>query len=192
MVLDLFEYISVLSSIIVGLGIAHLLRGVIGIIHHPEEGKPYWIHLIWVSSTFLLAVVWWWFQFNLAEIERWTFGSYVFVLTYSVTIYLLCAVLFPAHLASFGNYKVFYYSKSPWYFSFFIVQRSVDIVDTFAKGGFDRFIGFGPEYWIGGPLQIILAGVAIFTRNEKFHAIFAIGVILLQVSIAFRLFPAMG
>jgi hypothetical protein len=48
----------------------------------------------------------------------------------------------------------------------------------------DRYLSFGPEYWISGPLQIILAGVAISTRNEKFHAVFAIAIILQQASIA--------
>jgi len=189
---SIFEYISVLSSIIIGLGIAQILRGVVEIIHHPEDGKPYLIHLGWVASTLMLSIVWWWFQFNLAEVDQWSVGSYIFLIAYSLTVYLMCAVLFPSRIASFGDYKEFFYSKKHWFFGLFILQNVVDIVDTLIKGGVDRILSFGPEYWINSPLQIILAGVAISTRNEKFHAVFAIATILQQGFIAFRLFPTMG
>ena len=48
--MSIFEYISVLSSIIIGLGITQLLRGVVQIIHHPEDGKPYLIHRDWTET----------------------------------------------------------------------------------------------------------------------------------------------
>ena len=190
--MSIFEYISVLSSIIIGLGITQLLRGVVQIIHQPDDGKPYLIHLFWIASTFLLSIVWWWFQFVMADLERWSFATYSFVVAYAVTIYLMCAVLIPSQIESYGNYKEFFFAKKNWFFGFFILERAVDIADTLVKGGVDRYLGFGPEYWIGGPLQIALASVAIGTRSEKFHAIFAIAVILQQISIAVRLFPTMG
>ncbi len=190
--MSLFEYISVLSSIIIGLGITQLLRGVVNIIHHPEEGKPYATHLIWVLSMFLISVVWWWFQFTLADNQQWTFQSYCFLIAYAVTIFLMCAVLIPSRISSFGSYKEFFFSKKQWFFGFFILQRLVDILDTLLKGGVDRYLSFGPEYWLSSPIQIALAVVAISTRNEKFHAVFAIAIILLQVSLVVRLFPTMG
>ena len=104
----------------------------------------------------------------------------------------MCAVLIPSRIASFGDYKEFFYSKKHWFFGLFILQLVVDMIDTLIKGGVDRFLSFGPEYWLSGPLLIILAGVAISTKNEKFHALFAIAVILQQGIIGFRLFPTMG
>ena len=140
----------------------------------------------------MLSITWWWFQFNLAEVDQWSFGSYSFVIAYAVTVYLMCAVLIPSRIASFGDYKEFFYSKKHWFFGLFILRHVVDIIDTLIKGGVDRFLSFGPEYWLSGPLQIILAGVAISTKNEKFHAFIAIAFLLQQASIAARLFPTMG
>jgi hypothetical protein len=37
--MGVFEYVSVLTSIIVGLGIAHLLGGVAGLVQHPGRHK---------------------------------------------------------------------------------------------------------------------------------------------------------
>jgi hypothetical protein len=75
--MDAFEYISILTSIIIGLGLAQLLLGVSRIIQHPDEEKPYWVHLSWVLTMFMYSVFWWWWEFNLNEIEIWTFGAYL-------------------------------------------------------------------------------------------------------------------
>ena len=40
--MDIFEYVAVLTSIIIGLGIAHLLRGVARLIQHPDTEPVYW------------------------------------------------------------------------------------------------------------------------------------------------------
>ena len=50
--MDIFEYVAVLTSIIIGLGITHLLRGVAGLIQHPDQHRIYWVHLIWVPLRF--------------------------------------------------------------------------------------------------------------------------------------------
>lgn len=190
--MSIFEYISVLSSIIVGFGITQLLRGVVQMIHNPEESKPCLVHLLWMLSTFLLSIFWWWFQFILADVSKWTFSAYSFVIVYAVTIYLLCAVLVPANVQRFGDYKTFFYSNRHWFFGIFILQRMVDILDTLAKGGLERFFGFGPEYYVAGPVEMLLAGIAIYTRNEKYHLAFAVAIILFQIAIVIRLFPTMG
>ena len=190
--MDLFEYISVLTSIIIGLGIARLLRGVIEMIHYPADGRHYTVHLVWMLNTFLMAVVWWWFEFTLVDSQTWSYGAYIFLIMYAIFIYLLCAVLVPTRINTFGDYKNFFYAKRSWFFSFLILQRGIDIIDTFAKGGLDRYLSFGPSYWLGGPLQMILFAIAIWTRNEKFHSALAVTVLLLQVWIVILLFPTMS
>ena len=189
--MSIFEYTSVLSSIIIGLGIAQILRGIVQLIHHPEDGKPYPVHLGWVIVTLMLSVVWWWFQCSLAEVEQWSFGSYAFLITYSVTVYLMCAVLFPSRIESYGNYKEFYYSKKHWFFGLFILQNVVDIIDTLIKGGIERFFSFGLIYSLGTPLIVIFAVIAIYTRNEKFHALFVLGMMWQTLGRALQ-FPTMG
>lgn len=100
--MEMFEYIAVLTSIIIGLGITQLLQGFTRLVQHPEQGKVYWVHLSWVIYMFLTTVFWWWWEFRLGTVEEWTFALYMFVLLYAVIIYLLCAFLFPA---SFSDYE---------------------------------------------------------------------------------------
>jgi len=54
--MGLFEYVAVLTSIIIGLGMAQLLQGLIRLIQHPEQAKPYWVYLLWVFYMFLFTV----------------------------------------------------------------------------------------------------------------------------------------
>ena len=101
--MEMFNYVMVLASVIIGLGITHLLMGVAGIVQHPGRDKVYWVHLVWVGATFLRAIFWWWFEFRLSKITEWTFTLYVFVLAYAVILYLWCALLFPRDLVEPTN-----------------------------------------------------------------------------------------
>src|SRR3954467_1167590 len=65
--MEMFNYVMVLASVIIGLGITHLLQGVGGIVQHPGREKTYWVHLLWVAATFLRAMFWWWFEFRLSK-----------------------------------------------------------------------------------------------------------------------------
>ena len=60
--MDIFEYVAVLTSIIIGLGITHLLRGVAGLIQHPDQHRIYWVHLVWVGYLFFTLIFWWWWE----------------------------------------------------------------------------------------------------------------------------------
>jgi len=46
-----FEYIAVLVSVIAGLGIVHLLRGVARFFTARNIYKPYWVHLLWTWNV---------------------------------------------------------------------------------------------------------------------------------------------
>ena len=64
------EYVSVLTSIVVGLGIAHLLHGVATIVQHLGRRRIYWVHLTWVAFMFFQAIFFWWWEFALESLEQ--------------------------------------------------------------------------------------------------------------------------
>lgn len=55
--MGVFEYVSVLTSIVIGLAIAHLLSGVIRIIQHPGRRARYLTHLVWVAFMFFQSIL---------------------------------------------------------------------------------------------------------------------------------------
>jgi len=174
--MDMFNYVMVLASVIVGLGIAHLLQGVAGIVQHPGRERVYWVHLAWVAATFLRAIFWWWFEFRLSETEQWTFTLYFFVLAYAFLIYLWCALLFPRDLAGYDGFKDYYYSRKGWFFGVGLAGVAVDVVDTLLKG-LAHFRSLGMLYPTLMVMLAIMFLIAIRTRSERYHgalAIFAI------------------
>jgi len=189
--MGMFEYVAVLTSIIVGLGITHLLQGTARLFQEPEAGRPYWVHLTWVLYMFLTAVFWWWWEFRLKHLEVWTFQVYVFVILFAVGLYLLCAMLFPPNLERYDGFKGYYYSRRAWFFGIFIVFQTIDVVDTLLKGE-AYFASLGPEYLIVRALKIVLCVVAIRTRNEPFHGAFGVANVLYQISWALRYYGTVG
>ena len=170
--MEIFNYVMVLASVIIGLGVTHLLTGVAGIVQHPGRDKIYWIHLAWVGATFLRAIFWWWFEFGFSA-AVWTFALYFFVLGYALLIYLWCALLFPRDLVGYDGYKDYFYSRQTWFFGVGLAANLADIADTLFKG-VGHLMALGPPYLIG---EVVMAGLfitALRTRNERFHAFFAI------------------
>src|SRR4051794_30684556 len=170
--MDMFNYVMVLASVIIGLGITHLLQGVGRIVEHPGREKTYWVHLLWVAAIFLRAIFWWWFEFRLSKTAEWTFTLYVFVLAYAFLIYLWCALLFPRDLEGYDGFKAYFYSRRRWFFGLLLAGQAIDVVDTLLKG-LDHFHSLGPAYPIGISILSILFLIAVRTRNERFHGAFA-------------------
>lgn len=174
--MDAFEYISVLTSIIIGLGMAQLLLGVSRIIQHPEIARPYWVHLTWVLTMFIYAVFWWWWEFSLGEIEIWTFGAYLLVVLYAFLVFLMCALLSPVGLSGYDGFEGYYYAKRVWIFGTFLLMQFVDSGVALIKGA-DYFLSLGTMYYVGQSLSIALSAIAMVTRNKKFHAAFVLALL---------------
>ena len=171
--MEMFDYVMVLASVIIGLGITHLLTGVAGMAQHPGRAKIYWVHLLWVGATFLRAIFWWWFEFQFSTVEQWTFSLYFFVLAYALLIYLWCALAMPRDLAGYDGYKDYFYSRRAWFFGVGLASVFADFADTLLKG-LDHFASLGPLYIGLQVMWTILFVIALRTRNERFHALFAL------------------
>ena len=188
--MDMFNYVMVLASVIIGLGIAHLLQGVGGIVQHPRREKTYWVHLLWVAAIFLRAIFWWWFEFRLSKTAEWTFTLYLFVLAYAVLIYLWCALLFSRDLAGYDGFKGYFYSRRRWFFGLLLIGQAVDVADTLLKG-MAHFRSLGPFYPIAIVALSALLLLAMRTRNERFHGGFAIFAVIYLLAYPWLMFDTL-
>ena len=189
--MEMFNYVMVLASVIIGLGITHLLQGLGGIVEHRRGVKIYWVHLLWVASIFLRAIFWWWFEFRLSETPEWTFTLYLFVLGYAVLIYLWCVLLFPRDLAGYDGFKNYYYSRRGWFFGLLVAGQAVDVADTLLKG-VAHFRSLGPSYVFAIATFSVLMLVAMRTRSERYHAAFAIFAVVYLIAYPLMVFDTVG
>jgi len=189
--MEMFNYVMVLASVIIGLGITHLLMGVAGILQHPGREKVYWVHLAWVAATFLRAIFWWWFEFRLSKTAEWTFTLYVFVLAYAFLIYLWCALLFPRDLAGYDGFKDYFYSRRRWFFGLGLAAQVIDVADTLLKG-LGHFRSLGPSYPFAIAAVSVLFLIAMFTRSERYHGAFAIFAVGYLIAYPWLVFDTLG
>jgi hypothetical protein len=184
---QLFTHLRILMGTVIGLGMARMLIGFAGIIQHPGRARLSATHLLWAGSTFLTLIQFWWWEFALFTVQSWTFGAFVFLIAYCTALFMLCVLLFPDDIKEYTGYEDFFMSRRAWFFGLFAVTIVFDIFDSGLKG-WDYLHQLDLEYMIQVPVSLMLCGIAIFTRNRKYHLVFAIAQILYQFSWIERLF----
>lgn len=92
--MDVYEFILIPSSIIVGLGVAELFGGVVRILR--GELKAGSLHSLWVTLVFILQVQWFWASWELHGRSGWLFHEFILFIIGPIGLYMVAAILFPA------------------------------------------------------------------------------------------------
>jgi hypothetical protein len=126
-----FEYITVLISIILGLGISQLVTGIADMVHQWERIKIYWPHLLWIEFVFFLHIQDWWTLYDLKNIDTWSLPAFMFTIIYPINLFILARILFP-----FGatdpdtDFKEFYFQNFRKFFLWSIISIVLSILDN--------------------------------------------------------------
>jgi hypothetical protein len=190
-IMEMYLHIRVLFTIILGLGVSRLLSGVARIVQHPKEYKVYWVHLLWALFVFLYLIHFWWWEYRLEAVQRWTFPPYFFIAMYAVILYLLCVLFFPEEMADYDSFKAYFYSRRRWIFSLMTILFVADVADTLIKGR--AFLhALGPFYYVRTALYILLSAAAIKIKDERFHAGFAIFATVYEIALILKYYMTIG
>lgn len=125
-----FEYVTVLISIILGLGITQIVSGVADLIHHSKQVKLYWPHLLWMILVFFLHVQEWWQIYDLKDYDAWHLPVFLFIVLYPIVLFILARILFPTISDSFVDLKVFYFNNFRKFFSFIVLLSLLAILEN--------------------------------------------------------------
>ena len=148
--MDEFNYLSVLVSIILGLGITRLLTGLGQQIEYRGRGRTYWPSLLWAVVLLVIHVQTWWSMFGMRSHEGWTFLAFLVVLLQPVTLYLLAALVLPTTAPGEPvDLRAHYYWQTRWFFGLFVALLAVSLVK-----------------------DLVLAGVLPAPANVAFHLVF--------------------
>jgi hypothetical protein len=195
--MDRFEYVMVLVSIILGLGITYLLRGIGGIIDRRTGfGPPLRLsaaHSIWLAFLFWWMVNFWWWEFRFFELEtEWSLGLYLFLILYSVSLFLLAVILIPSTWDHVNDVGEFFLARRAWFYSFFLLVIALDGADSYLKGGWSYILELGPLTWALWVGMVIVCGVGLRTRKLRVHTVGAALLLALQVIQGFVALPRLG
>lgn len=177
-----FEYISLLTSIVLALGITRILTGIGKIVQLRGSIRIYWVHLVWIVNVLLWLLLNWWILYRWRTFEQWSFFLFLFVLVSPVVAFLLSVLLVPDPLESGADLKQHYYANHRWFFVLAALLPVVDAVDTLLKG-WAHFSAQGPLYIVTLSLIFVLSVIGAATRRERFHGGF--GLFFLVYMLAF-------
>jgi len=188
-----FEYLSVLISIILALGMTRVLAGVGEMLQARSVRRVYWVHAIWIINLFLFLVIAWWIFYRWRNQEPWTFLLFIFVLISPTILYLASLLLFPreSDVDSAIDYKTHYYANHRAFFILFGLFTPVDIVDSLLKG-VPHFLALGPKYFVSGLFFFVGLITAAITRNERYHEFYAVFFLAQTIVISFLIFQILG
>src|SRR5437667_10940186 len=144
-----FEYLSVLISIILALGMTRVLGGVGEMLQARSHRRIYWVHAIWIINLFLYLVIAWWIFYRWRNQESWRFLLFIFVLISPTLLYLASLLLSPREgdVDAAVDYKTHYYANHRAFFILFALFTPVDIADSLLKC-VSHFFTLGRQYVI--------------------------------------------
>ncbi len=133
---DAFSYLSVLLSIIIGLGMSHLLGAMIRLIHNRSRTALYWPSIVWAANLFLLLTLVWWADFNLTHHEHWTFPIFICTLSIPAAIYAASGLVLPEGEAQTRtDMRSAYDENRRWLFSLISLAIALSFVQTYLVDG---------------------------------------------------------
>ena len=176
--MDQFEYVMVLVSIIIGLGIAHILLGIAGIIDRLSRKKDRLelslAHAAWLAFCFLWLVMFWWWEYRFStRVSDWTMGLYLFLVCYAVTLFLLQAVLVPRTWDGVTSLKEYFLERRAWFYSLLALVTILDQFDSYLKGGFEYILdtGYINMAFTAATIPVVIIGIR--TTKMRIHNIMA-------------------
>lgn len=176
-----FDYVIVLISIILGLGITTILTGIAELIKQSRLFTLYAPYIIWIVLVFVLHINDWWESYDFKAIKGWSFGLFLFILLYPINLYILAHLLFPYSYSRDFNSRDFYLKNFPRLFISVIILDIQSIIQNVALT--HHPLETQVPHVI---LLAILSMMIIFkTRNEVVHIALSILLLLmLTVSLA--------
>ncbi len=134
-----FEYVMVLVSIVIALAIAHLLTALGECVRRFRgKGEPIKldaVFLLWVAFVLVWLVSFWWWEFKFQEVvTEWSFGLYLFIISYSIALFMLAQILVPYRMSGVTDTYADFMDGRKWFFGTLLLVQAIDSIDTFLKG----------------------------------------------------------
>ncbi len=184
-----FAYLSVLTSIVLALGLTRVLTGLGRLLQTRGHLRLYWVQLVWSLNLLLYLTLNWWILFRWQGQSEWTFFLFLFILLSPTVTFLMSVLLFPDPLEDGADLRQHFFSNHRWFFILAALLPPIDALDTLLKG-WQHFVAQGWLYPVTLLLIFALCVIAALTRRVRYHAAFALFFLvylLLFISINLRL-----
>jgi hypothetical protein len=166
-----FEFVAAFFSVVLGLGVAHLLGGISALLEARDRVRTNWIHSSWVLTTILLLIHSWWGMWSLKAAPAWSYPAFLCFVAYLIALYLISTLLLP-RIQEHGpiDLGAHFDTIRPVFLSFVAAVFALGTVlnyTLFTVNIFSIFIIIPGVCFV-----LILLGAMI--RNRRYHAVLAL------------------
>lgn len=173
-----FDYLAVLISIVLGLGVANILTGYAAIIRNRARIRSFWPTYLMMANLFLIHLQMWWSMYGLRNVPTWTFPMFLFTILQPVFIYLMSAVLVPA-IPDQGEVDLeeAYFREISWFSAGLFISVVVSITRSVLTDGHLPSV---PN--LAAHAVFAIQGlIGLLSRNKRVHMILAPAVSLVLI-----------
>lgn len=169
--MEKFSHLSVLISIVLGLGLTHLLSRVGELFQaratHGAQVRIYWVQLAWVAIVFVAHIQLWWALYLWTDrLASASYFQFFLVLLGPVTLFLASRVVLPdLEDNPTVDLRGYFHAIRPWFFTMLALYPLVAAVTAAAVGDW--------SLRASRVAQLALSAFLIpgaFVRDERFHA----------------------
>jgi hypothetical protein len=172
-----FEYVIVLISVILGLGITTILTGVAELIKNTRPVRLYAPYVVWIVIVFVLHFQEWWLSYQLMSVNEWSLQFFLLIVLYPINLYILAHLLFPASFAKDFSTKEFFLEHYPRFFTGAIILVVLSIIQNIFVSDLNLFTQL-PHVMV---LAVLL--VMMITKNRSSGVHTAVSIFLLIVMV---------
>ncbi|HEX5725907.1 MAG TPA: hypothetical protein VFX98_10615 [Longimicrobiaceae bacterium] len=176
--MEIFAHLAVLVSIILGLGLSHLLsrvgelvqaRATLGV-----RVTTYWVQLAWVLVVFLAHVQLWWSLFRWADrLPQASYFEFLLVLMGPVTLFMASRIALPdLEDNPTVDLRQYFFAIRPW---FFTILGCYPLVAAVTMVFVDDW-RWSPDRLVQLALSAALFSGAL-VRSERYHRVLAAAVL---------------
>ena len=167
-----FEHLSVLISIVLGLGLTQLLTNVHRLVQAGRRVRLYWLPVLWTVLIFVSQIEWWWASFALRNDTVWNFFYFLFLLLSPVSLYLAAAFVLPEIEADRTyDLRAYYYENRRWFFVMTAMSPALDAVRRAVQAGNPRDFGA-----VSNAVSALLLGTLAVSRRPWLHTVVTLSV----------------
>ena len=166
----MFAYLGVLISVVLGLALTHLLRGLSKLIQMRQSVKPYWVHIVWTINILMYVLGLWWGMYGWNKLQVWTTELFLFLTIYSIVVFVLASLLYPAEFREDTDFEQYFFAQKSWFFGILAVALLLDIPETLMKG-MQNLRDVPKQYVVFLPTILIISLIAAWSNNRRVHAV---------------------
>jgi hypothetical protein len=185
--MSMFEYLMVIVSIILGLGITQILRGFSKVARSHSRSA---VVVLFGVYIFIFHIQAWWALWDLHLFDAWNLGYFIFLVSIPCLLFACAELLFPMATTADTDWKAHYESVRVWFLGTLATLSSIAVLETWVFLDVPLTHAYR-GFQVG---LIVLLIVGLFVRSYRLH-LWLICSILVIFSIGqavFRLLPGLA